>query len=120
MQIPIYEAGMPDEWYGGIDCISLVERPAMEVGFSKFSNQNPTPMIRFDKECQSVVGALVVPDKLIYRVDEWTGEEYYVRFGKEVIRKMRDKMMAEGKNMQFNLEHTIGTEQLWQVQCQEV
>jgi hypothetical protein len=119
MTIPVYEASMPDGDWSGILNISLVDEPAMEVGFAKYSNENPTPKVHFNKEQKTVVGAVIVPDKLIYREDAWTGEPYYVTFGKDVIRKMCRQMLSNGANSSFSVHHADRLSG-WKVQCEEV
>ena len=51
-----------------------------------------------------VVGPLMIPDKLIFRVDE-NNEPYYVYFTEGTIRKIAYKMMEEKKLDNINLEH---------------
>ena len=57
-----------------------------------------------DDEQQIVVGPMMLPDKLILRVDE-NEEPYYVFFSEETIRKIAYKMMEEKKLDEINLEH---------------
>ena len=59
-----------------------------------------------EEEQQMVVGPLMIPNKMIYRVDPSTGEEYFVYFYSRYcpIRIAR-KMMREKKLDQVNLEH---------------
>jgi hypothetical protein len=116
--IPVYEAKINDEEWAGILNIALVDSPAFETGLAKFSNQEPVPTIYFNKEQHSVVGAVIIPDKLIYRVDD-NGYEYYVKYSKEVIELLRDDMMSKGTNANFNLHHETDAAK-WKVTCQEV
>jgi len=51
-----------------------------------------------------VVGPLMIPNKLIVRVNE-EGEPYYVYFSKETIEQIAQKMMREKYIDQLNLEH---------------
>lgn len=57
-----------------------------------------------DDEQQIVVGPMMLPDKLILRVDD-NQEPYYVFFSEETIRKIAYKMMEEKKLDEINLEH---------------
>lgn len=54
---------------------------------------------------QIVVGPLMIPNKLIFRVDE-NNEPYYVYFTQETIEKIARKMMREEKLDDINLEHS--------------
>ena len=53
---------------------------------------------------QIVVGPLMIPDKLILRIDE-EGEPYYVFFSKETIQKIAGKMMKNKLLDKMNVEH---------------
>ena len=53
---------------------------------------------------QIVVGPLMVPDKLILRVDE-EGNPYHVFFSRETIKQIAYKMMREKLLDRMNLEH---------------
>ena len=54
---------------------------------------------------QMLVGPLMVPNKLIPRKDEETGEEYKVFFTKETIEKIAYKMMTDKLLDAVNIEH---------------
>ena len=58
----------------------------------------------FQEDQQIVVGPLMIPNKLIFRVDE-NGEPYYVYFTEETISKIARKMMEEKKLDDINIEH---------------
>lgn len=58
-----------------------------------------------DNEKQIIVGPAMVPDMEIFRRDEDTNEEYYVKFSAETIAKIQEKFMAEMRNRETNLEH---------------
>jgi len=60
-----------------------------------------------DVEQQRVIGPLMVPDKLILRIDE-NGDPYYVFFSKETIQKIADKMMKNKLLDKLNIEHDSG------------
>ena len=57
-----------------------------------------------DKEQQMVVGPLMIPDKLIFRLDE-QGEPYYVFFSQDTIKQIAQKMMKDKHIDSVNLEH---------------
>lgn len=57
-----------------------------------------------DGEQQLIVGSLMIPEKLIFRVDE-NNEPYYVYFSKETIKQIAQKMMKEKLLDRVNLEH---------------
>lgn len=59
----------------------------------------------FNAEQRMVVGAAMVPDKMIIRRNEITGEIYYVYFTKETIKKLQQKFMKDKLLDATNIEH---------------
>jgi len=53
---------------------------------------------------QMVIGPLMIPNKLILRIDE-NGDPYYVYFSKETIKNISEKMMKNKLIDKVNLEH---------------
>ena len=77
------------------------------VGILTGDNQNFSKEkyeFALDGEQQMVVGSLMIPEKLIFRVDE-DNEPYYVYFSKETIKQIAQKMMKEKLLDRVNLEH---------------
>lgn len=75
--IKTYSIVLPEDEVG-IDCVSLVEMPAVESNFEVFDKQ-----IKLSVDQNHVIGVLLRADYPIYRFDGH--EEYYVVFSKEVI-----------------------------------
>ena len=64
--------------------ISVVEEPAIGVDFVALSEQHN---VKFKEDFRGLLyGALLIPDQLIYRRNDETNEEYYVKYSKETIR----------------------------------
>ena len=59
----------------------------------------------FSLEEKMVVGPAMVPDKMIIRRNEITGEIYYVYFTAETIKKLQQKFMLEKLLDKTNIEH---------------
>lgn len=59
----------------------------------------------FSLEEKMVVGPAMVPDKMIIRRNEITGEVYYVYFTAETIKKLQQKFMLEKLLDKTNVEH---------------
>jgi hypothetical protein len=59
----------------------------------------------FSMEEKMVVGPAMVPDKMIIRRNEITGEVYYVYFTAETIKKLQQKYMLEKLLDKTNIEH---------------
>ena len=58
-----------------------------------------------DADKRMVYGPLMLPGVLIPRVDENTGEKYFVKFKPETIEKIQRKFMIEGRLRNTNYEH---------------
>jgi len=57
-----------------------------------------------DEEKKIIVGAAMVPNKMIHRYDD-LGNLYYVFFSKESIKKMADKFLKEKRTDETSIEH---------------
>jgi hypothetical protein len=57
-----------------------------------------------DEDKKVVVGAAMVPHKMIYRYDD-LGNMYYVFFSKESIKKMADKFLKQRRTDETSIEH---------------
>lgn len=93
------------EW---LEKISLVELPAIESNFLCFSKED-TFKFSTDEEKRIITGAVMIPQKRMLRIDEKTGEEYYVYFSADTIQQAAYRWLQENMNHQFNLEHSDNT-----------
>lgn len=103
-KIPIYpiEIDENDE-VTGVDFISLVDEPAMEVSWLKFSKEHKIEF-RADSDKKLLYGVFIVPDKLIPRSDEVRGK-YYTVFYKDEIKKIVKKFNKNNYNKNINFQH---------------
>ena len=69
---------------GGIEAISIVESPAIESDFVALNNQE-IKLAEIDKDKRILLGALLIPNKPIYRKGD--EGEYYIFFSKDNIVK---------------------------------
>ena len=89
----------PDDEEMGMKAISLVDKPAIESEYIAFNKTDKPVIFKFkDDKKYIVAGLALIPDKLIYRVDESTGEEYLGYFSAETIELIMDKFMKESTN----------------------
>ena len=89
----------------GIDAISIVESPAIEEDFIALkTEQKEYKFAEVDKEKKIIMGAMLVPDKPIYRRDENEGE-YYIYFSKDTIRKAMELFFQNGNQSNATFEH---------------
>lgn len=102
-QIPIYRATM-ERQDDGMFCISLVDEPAVQKDFLKFSKQKEMRMMVADEDKRLVYGVVMRADYPIYRVDD-EGYEYYIYYDAKVIRQMAEKYLKEGNQNNISVDH---------------
>lgn len=79
-----------------------------ELGYEGFSEDETKTFFAAIEDQQMIVSPLMIPNKLIPRIDEETGEEYYVYFTADTIKKIAHKFMSEKLLDKFNIEHDAG------------
>ena len=87
----------------GLQAVSLVDRPAIEADFLKFKDQKI--VFSKDESKHIVSGPSLIADMPIYRINPFTGEEYYVIFTKEVIEKLVERYSQQNLFNSVNLQH---------------
>ena len=88
----------------GVDAISVVKFPAIEENFVFFNNDFLS-LAKIDEEQKQLIGAVLIPDKKIPRLNKETNEEYEVFFTKETIRQAQKLFMSSLNNNNHTLEH---------------
>jgi hypothetical protein len=88
----------------GVDAISVVKFPAIEENFVFFNNDFLS-LAKIDEEKKQLVGAVLIPEKRIPRLDKETNEEYDVFFTKETIKQAQNLFMSSLNNNNHTLEH---------------
>jgi hypothetical protein len=85
---------------------------ATSVNAKPTTNRNPnsptlteSTFAEQNKEKQMVVGPIMVPEKLIYRWDEFNGD-YWVYFSKDTIEKIAHKYLINNYQSSVNIEHS--------------
>ena len=87
---------MYDAW-GGEAALTWAERKLKSLEKQKM-------VFSFDEDKRIVVGAAMVPNKMIHRYDD-LGNLYYVFFSKESIKRMADKFLKEKRTDETSVEH---------------
>ena len=67
-------------------------------------SMNSKKLLFYDEEKRIVVGAAMVPNKMIHRYDE-LGNLYYVFFSKDSIKRMASKFMKQKRTDETSIEH---------------
>lgn len=86
----------------GIDAISLVDSPAIELPFVALKDAK-MQFATSDEDKRLLVGPALVPDKPIYRKNHQ--EEFYVYFSKSTVRKASELYLKNGNQANHTLEH---------------
>lgn len=102
-KIKVIEYGIDDEGTLGVYAISVVEQPAIGVDFVALSEQHN---VKFKEDFRGLLyGALLIPDQLIYRRNDETNEEYYVKYSKETIRAIAYNYLKQANQNNATVEH---------------
>jgi len=99
----LYELVIEDENIDGIFAISLVQDPAIESDFVYFDKEKVL-FSSVDNEQRLVMGAILIPNKKILRIDG-EGKPYYVFFKPETIKQLSEMYLKNKFTDKATLEH---------------
>lgn len=102
MELPIYDITISD-LADGIQCVSIVDNPAMETDLLYFEKQDKKLNFSIQSE-HCIMGVLIKADTPIYRYDNIMGE-YYVNFTKDVIKELAEKYVSDNLLNAVSLHH---------------
>lgn len=88
----------------GVYAVSVVEHPAIEEDWVAL-NKHFVELKEVDDEKRILMGAALIPDKQILRLNEKTKEEYYIFFSKDTIRKASELFFKRNKQSNATYEH---------------
>jgi hypothetical protein len=89
----------------GVFAISLVNAPATEETFIAMSKQEKiVKFAKVDEEQRILMGLVLQPEQLIYRVDE-DGNEFEMFFSAETIKDFSQNFFQSGFQLNSKLEH---------------
>jgi hypothetical protein len=101
----------------GVEKISLVADPAIEVDFLAFNKvkaitiaKNNFSVSHINEDEQIITGPALIPNKFIFRYDEKAKEGYYVYFTKATVKRIAQQFLKEAKVGAVNVEHTTDVE----------
>ena len=86
----------------GVEAISVVENPAIEEDFVALKSQE-FKLAEVDKERRILMGALLVPNRPIYRRNG--DDEYYIYFSKDTVLKASQMYLMQGNQNNATMEH---------------
>ena len=87
----------------GIDAVSVVKSPAIEENFIALQ-KHELELKKIDEEKRILMGAALVPNKQIYRVNE-KKEEYYIYFSEQTVRKASELFLMRSNQNNATYEH---------------
>ena len=99
----IVELVLDENEESGIEAISIVESPAIESDFVALKSEE-VKLAEVDKEKKILMGALLIPNKPIYRKTE--GDEYYIYFSRDTVLKASQRYLTNGYQNNSTLEHS--------------
>lgn len=117
-EYPIVELTIDKDSNAGVDALSLVESPAIELDFLTFNKEQP--MFKFtkeyalasiDNEKRIITGPALITDKLIYRLDE-NKKPYYVFFSSNTIEQIASDYLIKHKQQNVTIDHEYAVEDI--------
>lgn len=94
-----------DDFDSEVYACSLVDAPAIESGYVSFAAQLPKVVMLESDEKRMVAGPVLIPDKEIYRYNEYTGEEYYIVFTAKAIERLAGKYLRDWNTTNWTVDH---------------
>ena len=94
-----------DEDDDGVYAISLVDRPAIQENWIALSESHKIEFKEIDFKENILLGAVLIPDLEIDRIDDKTKEIFKVHFSGETIKKIAHKFMKQGYQSESTLQH---------------
>ena len=103
MEKRVYEMLIDTEEEAPIFALSLVENPAIEQNFVYLSKQEVKLAIQ-NEDKRLIVAPILVPDKLISRIDD-AGDEYFITFPKSTVQRSAELYLSKAQTNNVTLEH---------------
>ncbi len=92
-----------DQDMAGIEAISIVESPAIEADFVALK-ADEIKLAEINKEKKILMGALLIPNKPIFRNSN-DQDDYYIYFSKDTVEKASQLYLKNGNQNNSTLEH---------------
>lgn len=97
-----------DDFESEVYACSLVDAPAIESGYVSFAAQKQKVVMLESDEKRMVAGPVLIPDKEIYRYDEYSGEEFYLVFTKKAVERLAEKYLRNLNSNNWTIDHSYG------------
>jgi len=92
-----------DQDMAGIEAISIFESPAIEEDFVALK-ADEIKLAEINKEKKILMGALLIPNKPIFRNSD-DRDDYYIYFSKDTVEKASQLYLKNGNQNNSTLEH---------------
>lgn len=92
-----------DQDMTGIEAISIVESPAIEADFVALK-ADEIKLAEINKEKKILMGALLIPNKPIFRNSD-DQDDYYIYFSKDTVERASQLYLKNGNQNNSTLEH---------------
>jgi len=102
--LPLFDLDIDESEGAIVDAVAFVEAPAIERNFLAFS-KDTSLQFSVNDEMREVLGPAMVPNTPIYRHPKG-GDEFYVQFSPEVIRKISQVFFKNGLTNSLNIQHS--------------
>lgn len=105
--LPLYRVALASEG-DGVVRVSLVDDPAVQSNFDVFRKEAEKAPVLYavqDEDRHLVRGVVLRADWPIFRRDNPQDPGYYVTFGKEAIRQLAEKYLADGFQNRVDTAH---------------
>lgn len=96
----------------GIDAVSLVSEPAIMESFIALSKQQEIKLAEVDSEKRILMGAALVPGRMIYRNGGKDKDGYYVHFSEATVRRASELFFIKSNHINATLEHDAPLEKM--------
>jgi hypothetical protein len=100
----LYELLINDETLDGIEAISLVRNPAIEVNGVYFNEHQTLKFAQVENEERILMSPILIPEKMIIRQDAG-GNVYYVYFSEKTVKRLSQMYLEKKRTDQATLEH---------------
>ena len=89
----------------GVHALSLVSNPAIQSDFIALGDEKPILLAEVSPDKQILMGAVLIPDKPIFRQGSKGQEDYYVFFSEDTVAKTAEMFFKRGNQSNATLEH---------------
>ncbi len=100
-----------DNFMQGVKKMSLVKLPAIQEDWVNLEDEKINiTLSAIDTEKRLITGPALIPEKLIYRFNEKTNEEYNIAFSEQTVQKIAEKFLTEARVGEVTLDHMFDIE----------